>query len=92
MPRVASRVLRVAVRLVVDALTVVNGGAGAGGALLLHGRLLVRVTERRVDGQVVVGAVHLPGDSPHTTSHRTLRGQPGERRGGRLALGITRVV
>lgn len=71
--RVAARVLRVSVGLVVD-VVVDGGGAGAGAALLLRGRLLVRVAEGRVDGQVVVGAVHLPGDSAHAAAHRALGG------------------
>lgn len=71
--RVAARVLRVSVGLVVD-VVVDGGGAGAGAALLLRGRLLVRWAEGRVDGQVVVGAVHLAGDSAHAATHRALGG------------------
>lgn len=79
MARVAARVLRVSVGLVVD-VVVDGGGADAGAALLLGGRLLVRGAEGRVDGQVVVGTVHLPGDSAHTAAHRALGGARGERR------------
>ena len=69
MARVASWVLGVSVRLVIDALTVVDGGAGRGVTLLLCRGLLVRVTERLVHGQVVVGAHQLPGDSSHAASY-----------------------
>lgn len=71
--RVAARVLRVSVGLVVG-VVVDGGGAGTGVALLLRGRLLVRVAEGRVDGEVVVGAVHLPGDLAHAAAHRALGG------------------
>lgn len=70
---VATGVLRVSVGLVVD-VVIDGGGAGTGVALLLGGRLLVRVAEGRVDRQVVVGTVYLPGDSTHTAAHRALRG------------------
>lgn len=84
--RVAARVLRVSVGLVVD-VVVDGGGAGAGAALLLRRRLLVRGAEGGVDGQVVVGAVHLAGDSAHTAAHRALGGGRTE---GRLSRTSTR--
>lgn len=65
---VAAWVLRVSIGLVVDVVKD-GGGAGTGVTLLLGGRLLVRVAEGRVDGQVVVGTVHLPGDSANTAAH-----------------------
>lgn len=51
-----------------------GGGAGAGVALLLGGRLVVRVAEGGVDGQVVVGTVHLASDSAQAAAHRALGG------------------
>lgn len=73
--RMASGVLRVPVGLVIDALTVVDGGAGCGRALLLRHGLLLRVTEGPVHGLVVVRADHLPRGPSNATSHRALGGQ-----------------
>lgn len=70
-----SRVLRVAVRLVVNALSAVDGGAGGGDTLLLHQGLLVGVAEGLVHRLVVIGTVDMAGDFPHATSHRTLGGR-----------------
>lgn len=74
MARVAARVLRVAVGLVVDALAAVDGGAGGGDALLLCRGLLVGVAEGLVHRLVVIGTVDVAGDFSYTTSHRTLGG------------------
>lgn len=70
----ASGVLRISVGLVIDALAVVDRGAGDGSTLLLGPRLLIWVTEGRVHRLVVVRAVYVPGGSSHATSHRTLGG------------------
>lgn len=76
--RMASRVLRISVRLVVDALAVVDGGAGGCGTLLVWWGSLIRVTESLVDWLVVVWADHLSGCSPDTACDWTLgqRTQP----------------
>lgn len=68
----ASWVLWISIGLVIDALTVVDRGAGCSGTLLFCCRLLIWVTERLVHWLVVVRADHLPGDSSHATSHWTL--------------------
>lgn len=65
----ASRVVRVAVRLVVDALSAVDGGAGGGDTLLLHRGLLVGVAKGLVHRLVVIGTIDMAADFPHTTSH-----------------------
>lgn len=70
--RVVSWVLWISIGLVIDALTVVDGGTGGGSALLLRCRLLIWVTERLVHWLVVVRTVNMPGHSSHTASHRTL--------------------
>lgn len=80
-PRMASWVLRISVGLVIDALAMVDRGAGRGGTLLLRRRLLIRVAERLVHWLVVVRAVYLPGDSSHATSHWALGGHGGENQG-----------
>lgn len=74
----ASRVLWVTIRLVVDALSAVDGGAGGGDTLLLHRGLLVGVAEGLVHCLVVIGTIDMAGDFPHTTSHRTLGGRKEE--------------
>ena len=68
----ASRVLGISVGLVVDALTVVDGGAGCSGTVLFCRRLLIRVAEGLVHRLVVVRADHLPGASSPTAGHWTL--------------------
>ena len=75
MAGVVSRILRISIRLVVDALAVV--GAGCSVTLLFCCRLLVWVAERLSHRLVVVGADHLSSESSDATSHRTL-GQTGE--------------
>lgn len=62
-------VLRISVGLVVDALTVVDGGAGYSGAFLFCRRFLIRVTERLIHWLVVVRAHHLSGASPNAAGH-----------------------
>lgn len=74
----ASWILRISVRLVVDALAMV--GAGCNVTLLFCCRLLVWVTERLSHRLVVVGADHLSSESSHATSHWTL-GQKGRDHG-----------
>lgn len=70
----ASRVLRVPVGLVVDALSAVDGGAGGGDALLLRRGLLVGVAEGRVHRLVVIGTIDMAGHFSHAAGHRTLEG------------------
>lgn len=66
--------MRVPIGLVVDALSVVDGGAGGGDALLLRRGLLVGVAEGRVHRLVVIGTIHMAGHLSHAAGHRTLEG------------------
>lgn len=71
-PRMTPRVLGISVGLVIDALAVVDRGAGCSSTLLLCCRPFIWVTKRLVHWLVVVRADHLSGGFSHATCHWTL--------------------